>query len=152
MERSAAASPPPTHTHPGNGRVQPATPLRAAQWPDVPARPYLCSASSSFRGLRPPPSPAALPRLLPRDRRPPTRKCPGVTPAAAAMETHPAPGPPPPAHGADPPPSWTHNEARGLAAPSRSHLPPPPSWARSEPSLAEAGADLAAGGVGTQRG
>lgn len=120
--------------------------------------PTFSSASSSFRGLRPPSSPAALPCLLPQDRRPPTRKCPGVTPAAAAKETLPAPPPPAPSHRADPPPppSWTHNEARRCPTPPRSLLlPPPPSWAgneasaapggpvagrRGEPSLAEAGA------------
>lgn len=81
-----------------------------------------------FRGLRPPPPQRRFLCSLPRDRRPPTRKCPGVTPAAAAMETLPAPVPPPP-------PSWTHNEARRCPARPRAPLPPQPSCG---PSVTEA--------------
>lgn len=149
MERAGPRVSPPSA--PGmEGSSRP--PRGTAQWPDVPARPYLCSASSSLPGPPSASSPAALPRLLPRDRRPPTRKCPGVTLAAAAMETLPAPVPPPPpapSHRPDPPPppSWTHNEARRCPTRPRSLLPPPPSW---EPSLAEAGAALAAVGVGAR--
>lgn len=76
---------------PRNGRVQPATLGPHNGRSKVPVCPYLCSASSSSRGLPPPPpSPAARPCSLPRDWRPPTGKCPNVTPPLWK------PSPPPP--------------------------------------------------------
>lgn len=132
MERSDAAFPP--TQRPENGRVQHATP-GGAQWPP---RPYLCSPSSSpsSQGLRPPPRQRHFPALLPQERRPPTRKCPRVTPATAAMETLPAPAPPRPAPshraGPPPPPSCTHTEVLRCPTRPRSPLRPPPSWVPNE--------------------
>jgi len=150
LQRAGPARHLPTHTHPplpprpGNGRVQPAAPPRSRRSPTPggsrtmagrPGSPLPLLGFLLLLLLLPGPpsasSPAALPCLLPRDRRPPTRKCPGATPAAAAMETLPEPAPPSPApsHRADPPPppSWTHNEARRSPTPPCFLLPPPPS-------------------------
>lgn len=134
----------PPHSAPGMEGSDP-RPRGGAQWPPAPL-PLLAFLFS----LLPPPRASVrllpqrhFPALLPQERRPPTRKCPGVTPATAAMETLPAPAPPRPApsHGAGPPPppSCTHSEARRCPARPRSPPRPPPFWAPNEGRAAPAG-------------